>query len=109
MVDTTEASSELIPVVGYGSIGREVTRLLLARGFRVRVVQRSAPVELPDGASFFRADAVDCDQLAQAIDGATTIVLALGLPYRGKVWAEGWPTAMHAILAACERVGARMV
>ena len=106
---TVETDAKLIPVVGYGPIGREVTRLLLARGYRVRVIQRSPPDELPDGASFSKADAMDPEQLARTIEGATTIVFALGLPYSGKVWADGWPRAMGAILAACERVGARMV
>lgn len=105
----TETDAELIPVVGYGPIGREVTRLLLARGFRVRVIQRSQPPNLPDGASFAKADAMDAQQLTRAIDGAATIVFALGLPYVGRVWAVGWPKAMKAILAACEKTGARMV
>lgn len=106
---TVETDAKLIPVVGYGPIGREVTRLLLARGYRVRVIQRSPPDELPEGASFSKADAMDPEQLAGGIKGATTIVFALGLPYSGKVWADGWPRAMGAILAACERVGARIV
>ena len=108
-MDTVEADAKLVPVVGYGPIGREVTRLLLARGYRVRVIQRSPPDELPGGASFSKADAMDPEQLAGRIKVATTIVFALGLPYAGKVWVDGWPKAMGAILAACERVGARMV
>lgn len=99
----------VIPVIGYGPIGRETTRLLLEKGYHVRVVQRRAPEDLPDGASFTKADAMDSAQLARAIEGAKTIVSALGLPYDGKVWAEGWPKAMKAVLTACEQTGARMV
>lgn len=105
----TSTHLEVIPVIGYGPIGREVTRQLLEKGYRVRVVQRSEPKTLPDGASFVRADAMDSEQLAVAIEGAATIVFALGLPYDGKIWAKGWPKAMNEILVACERVGARMV
>jgi len=105
----SSTAKEVIPVIGYGPIGRETTRLLLEKGYRVRVVQRRRPDGLPDGASFTKADAMDSAQLFQAIEGAKTIVFALGLPYDGKVWAEGWPIAMTAVLTACEQAGARMV
>lgn len=108
-IDMNAPKSEIIPVIGYGPIGRETTRQLLEKGYRVRIVQRSEPKYLPDGASFSRADAMNPAQLTKAIEGAKTIVFALGLPYDGKVWAKGWPKAMSAVLAACERVGARMV
>lgn len=104
-----EPFAQQIPVIGYGAIGREVTRLLLARGYKVRVIQRNEPAKLADGVSFVKADAMNAEQLAGAISGATTVVFALGLPYSSKVWEEGWPRAMTAILAACEKVGARMV
>ncbi|MEQ9586450.1 MAG: NAD-dependent epimerase/dehydratase family protein [Parvibaculaceae bacterium] len=100
---------EVIPVIGYGPIGRETTRLLLEKGYHVRVVQRREPEDLPDGATFTKADAMESTQLARAIDGTRTIVFALGLPYDGKTWAEGWPKAMTAVLTACEQAGARMV
>lgn len=108
-MNNAERISEVIPVIGYGPIGREVTRLLLARGYRVRIIQRNRPNKLPNGATFSPADAMNHHQLANAIKDAKTIVLALGLPYVGKVWATGWPRAMSAMLAACEKVGARMV
>ena len=105
----SERPAEIIPVIGYGPIGREVTRLLLSRGHHVRVIQRKQPDNLPTGASFCAANAMEPDQLINAIRGARTIVFALGLPYTGKVWATGWPKAMGAILEASEKVGARMV
>ena len=101
--------AETIPVIGYGPIGSEVTRLLLSRGYHVCVIQRTQPDNLPTGASFCAADAMMPEQLINGIRGARTIVFALGLPYTGKVWATGWPKAMGAILDACEKVGARMV
>lgn len=103
------STTGFVAVIGYGPIGREVTRQLLEIGYGVRVIQRSEPEGLPEGASFVKADAMEPDQLADAVEGALTIVLALGLPYSGKVWATGWPTAMGAALTACERAGARMV
>lgn len=108
-MNATAKPAEVIPVIGYGPIGREVTRLLLARGYYVRVIQRSQPQNLPPGVSFTSADAMNAEQLTHAIAGARTIVFALGLPYVGTIWAAGWPKAMGAILAACETVGARMV
>jgi nucleoside-diphosphate-sugar epimerase len=109
MDDMNAPKIDVVPVIGYGPIGRETTRLLLEKGYHVRVVQRREPEDLPDGASFTKADAMDSAQLSRAIEGARTIVFALGLPYDGKVWAEGWPKAMKAVLTACEHVGARMV
>lgn len=84
---TTNADAKLVPVIGYRPIGREVTALLLANGYRVRVIQRTAPNDLPDGVSFAKANAMDAAELTAAINGASTIVFALGLPYDGKVWA----------------------
>ena len=109
MMDIAKPAPSIIPVIGFGPIGREVTHQLLGRGYSVRVIQRRRPAELPDGATFVMADAMKAEQLTEAIRGAETIVFALGLPYVGKVWAIGWPQAMGAVLAACERVGARMV
>ncbi len=108
-METPNVETKLVPVIGYGPIGREVTGLLLAKGYRVRVIQRTAPNELPEGASFAKADAMNAAELADAIQGANTIVFALGLPYDGKVWATGWPKAMASALKACEKVGSRMV
>ena len=108
-MDSSKPEPSIIPVIGFGPSGREVTHQLLARGYSVRVIQRRRPNELPEGATFVLADAMEAEQVAEAIVGAETIVFALGLPYVGKVWATGWPKAMGAVLAACERVGARMV
>lgn len=108
-MEKTKAGSAVIPVIGYGPIGREVTRLLIERGLQVRIVQRSSPAVIPEGASFTKADVMVMEQLFNAIKGAETVVLALGLPYSGKVWSEGWPRAMSSVLTACEKVDARMV
>ncbi len=98
-----------VPVIGHGPIGQQVTGRLVADGHPVRVIQRHAPPELPDGAVFARADATDAGALFDAIDGCETAVLAIGLPYAGKVWRDGWPRAMAATLDACDRAGARLV
>ena len=44
-----------------------------------------------------------------AAAGAQQIVVAIGFPYEGKVWATAWPRAMTHMVAACEATGARMV
>lgn len=108
-MEATTGNTLVIPVIGYGPIGREVTRFLIEQGFQVRIVQRSAPAAIPVGATFCKADVMETEQLFDAIDGAETIVLALGLPYSGKVWSVGWPRAMRSVLAACEKAEARMV
>ncbi|KPP82092.1 MAG: NAD-dependent epimerase-dehydratase [Oceanicaulis sp. HLUCCA04] len=102
-------SGETIPVIGYGPVGQQTGKLLVDKGYSVRAIQRSPPAHLPQGASFVRADATDTDSLIPALAGARTVILALGLPYDGKVWAQGWPKAMSAVLGACEQTGARLV
>lgn len=108
-MDATKGNTRVVPVIGYGPIGREVTRSLLEQGFQVRIVQRSAPEVIPDGATFIKADVMEKEQVFNAVEGAETIVLALGLPYFGKVWSEGWPRAMNSVLTACEKADARLV
>ena len=108
-MEAAKSDTSVIPVIGYGPIGREVTRLLIERGLQVRIVQRSAPAVVPEGATYVKANVMEAEEVFDAIGGAGTIVLALGLPYSGKVWSEQWPIAMRSLLAACEKAGARMV
>jgi len=102
-------TGETIPVIGYGPVGQQTGKLLAEKGYRVRAIQRSQPAVLPEGASFVRANAMEADALIPALAGARTVILALGLPYNGKVWAHGWPKVMSAVLVACQQTSARLV
>lgn len=98
-----------VHVVGYGALGREIVRQLTAAGRPVIVVQRRRPKDLPQGADFVAGDTLDKASIVAALQGATSVICALGLPYQAKLWEQGWPQAMANILGACEAAGARMV
>jgi nucleoside-diphosphate-sugar epimerase len=102
-------TSPVTHIVGYGALGKEIARQMLAAGRPVTIVQRSKPKDLPAGAGFVSADVMDRDALIAATAGTGAIVSALGLPYFAKLWEDGWPRAISNILAACEAQGVRLV
>jgi nucleoside-diphosphate-sugar epimerase len=101
--------SERIVVFGYGPTGRATVARLLREGREVAVSQRNKPSDLPEGAAFIASDAIVRDAVIAAAKGADQIVVAIGVPYVGKVWQETWPRAVGNFVAACETTGARMV
>ena len=101
--------SEQIVVFGFGPVGRTVTEQALRQGRQVRVAQRSQPQNLPLGASFHRCDVLDAAQVLAAVQGASQIVIAIGMAYLGEVWKRDWPKAMTHLVGAAEAVGARVV
>ena len=56
-----------VVVFGYGPVGREITALFAARGDDVLVAQRSAPKQLPPGATFISCDVTDANSVAAAM------------------------------------------
>ena len=98
-----------IVVFGYGSVGREITALLVARGDVVRVAQRTAPKILPDGVTFKACDLTDREAVAAACAGRDIAICAAGFPYNSRTWETEWPKAMTALLGACQASGARFV
>jgi nucleoside-diphosphate-sugar epimerase len=101
--------ADRIVVLGYGAVGRAVVQRLCASGAAVVVAQRNPPGELPGGAAFRACDVLEAASVRAACQDAATVVLAIGFPYRGRVWLSHWPLAMGNVLAACEAVGARLV
>jgi nucleoside-diphosphate-sugar epimerase len=96
-------------IFGYGPVGRATTARLMAEGRAVIVAQRRAPPDLPKGAVFAPADALDRDAVVKAVRGARQFVVAIGFAYSGIIWREVWPKAMANFVAACKATGARMV
>lgn len=108
---TLDASttSPVTHVVGYGALGREIIRQMLAAGRRVKLIQRSRPRDLPADVEFVSADILDRSAIVAALADAKAVISALGLPYQAALWETGWPKAMENLLAACELAGARLV
>jgi nucleoside-diphosphate-sugar epimerase len=98
-----------VAVIGYGAVGREMTRLLRERGHDVRVVQRRAPADLPAGVEAAAADVLDAESLKNACAGVRALICCLGFPYDSRLWDRAWPSAMSNMLAVCAGQGARFV
>ena len=98
-----------IAIFGYGPVGRAIAARLTAEGREVIVAQRRAPLDLPKGARFKPADALDRDAVVNATSGAEQFVVAIGFPYSGVLWRDVWPKAIANFVAACKATGARMV
>ncbi len=101
--------TDRIRIFGYGSVGRAIGARLMAEGREVIVAQRRAPPDLPKGAIFAPADALDRDAVIKAVRDAGQFVVAIGFAYSGVIWREAWPKAMGNFVAACKATGARMV
>lgn len=98
-----------IVIFGYGAVGREIAALLTARGDDVLVAQRTAPHQLMAGAAFKSCDVTDAASVTAACAGRDIAICAAGFRYAAPVWERAWPAAMRALLAACEKKGARFV
>ncbi len=104
-----EPMTDRIAIFGYGPVGRATAARLIAESREVVVAQRRAPPDLPKGATFAPADALDRDTVVKAVRGSGQFVTALGFPYSGVLWREVWPKAIANFVAACKATGARMV
>src|ERR1700760_2955932 len=101
--------TDRITIFGYGPVGRATAARLLSEGREVIVAQRNAPNDLPRGATFAPADALDRDAVVKAVKGSGQFVVAIGFPYSGVLWRDMWPKATSNFVAACKATGARMV
>lgn len=94
-----------------GSIGGEVARALLARGWRVRGLNRQsdrAPAKGPDGLEWVLGDAMNPADVVAAATGAQIIFHgASPAGYAG--WAKLVPVMLESTIAAARASGARIV
>lgn len=83
---------------GSGFIGRALTARLLAEGWRVRVVARSAcAANLPEGAAPMQADVGDAAAMAEAMTGSRAVVYLPGLVQAAR------PADYHALHCAAPK------
>lgn len=98
---------ELHVVLGAGPAGTTIVDELIARGCRVRHVNRSPIANAPAGVETVVADVSVLDQAVAATEGAATIYHAVNVPYHRQV--QVMPDIGRAVLAAAARHGARLV
>ena len=97
-------------VFGAGPVGLAVADELVARGRRVRVVNRSGrPPRASESPAidWVRADAMDSVAARDAARDARVIYFALNPPYHR--WPQLFPPMQAHVLAAARQVGARLV
>lgn len=94
-------------VFGAGAIGRATVDALVARGERVRLVNRSGRASVPDGVEVVGGDASDPAFSVPVAEGARVVYQALNPPYHR--WPTDFPPLQNGVLAAARAAGARMV
>ncbi len=98
-----------IVIIGYGPVGRATADILSRRGVNLRIAQRKPPSDLPPGAEFAQCDVLDSRSVRAAVEGASQVVLSVGLAYDRKVWRDCWPRLMTNVVEACAAVEERLV
>lgn len=94
-------------VFGSGPVGMAVMQELLARGKRVRMVNRSGRADVPPPVEVVRADATDPVTAGLACRGAEVIYHCAKAPYTE--WPEKFPPIMDGIIRAAADAGARLI
>lgn len=102
-------SADLHVVLGTGPVGTWIANDLIARGERVRLVNRSGrrPDLLQGEAEVVAADVSDAARATSAASGAAVVYQALNPPY--DKWHELFPGLQASALAAARAAGARYV
>lgn len=95
-------------VLGTGALGRAVAAELVARGRRVRLVNRSGRLDgAPEGAEVRAADLTDPGAARSACAGADTAYLCANVPYTD--WPVKWPPLAAGILEGGAQAGVKLV
>jgi nucleoside-diphosphate-sugar epimerase len=102
-------SDSLHVILGTGPVGTWIANTLIARGDRVRLVNRSGahPSLLHGDAEIVTADVSDGAAAAAAAAGASVVYQALNPPYHR--WHELFPALQEGALTAARTAGARYV
>lgn len=100
-------SHELHVIFGTGPVGISLAEELLARGKRVRLVNRSGKGEIPPGAELVAGDASRLDIAQELSRGAAVIYNATHAPY--EQWPEILPRLQENMIESAAAVGAKLV
>ena len=95
-------------ICGNGTIGKEVAKHLHSMNIHVRIASRS-PKKVNSSDQVFTMDVFNEQSVSEAIKGSSVVYLILGLPYKDRVWLDGFPKAVRAVINACKKEGAKLV
>ncbi len=91
-----------------GAIANALTKELIAKGEKVRLVSRR-PITTFAEVQWIQADLTQLNEVLTAAKGASVLYLCAGLPYNTKVWAAQWPLIMNHLVEAGITTGARLI
>lgn len=94
-------------VIGAGALGLGVARTLTARGYAVRLVNRSSKVHVPSGAELVRGDVANVEDAMRVCAGAAVVYHCAGAPYG--TWRKTLPPVMDGVIAGASAAGAKLV
>lgn len=94
-------------VIGSGPLGLATARALLARGRRVRLVNRSGRADAPAGVAVVRADLADPAGARDACVGAAVVYACAQPGYTA--WVKEFPPLQAGIVAGAAAAGARLI
>jgi nucleoside-diphosphate-sugar epimerase len=101
-------NGELHVVFGTGAVGMSVMDVLIQRGpRRVRMVNRSGRVSVPEGVEVVGGDATDEAFAREASEGASVVYFALNPPY--DKWPELFPPLQAGVLEGAASAGAKLI
>lgn len=101
------ATNELHVIFGTGPLGLATMRALVARGKRVRMVNRSGKATLPEGVAVARGDAYDAASTRELCAGAAVVYQCAQPAYTA--WVRQFPALQAGVLAGAEATGAKLV
>jgi nucleoside-diphosphate-sugar epimerase len=99
--------NQLQVIFGTGPLGRSIMEELVARGKRVRMVNRSGRADVPKGVDVVKADLLKGVGVDEAAAGASVIYQCSNPPY--DKWPELFPSLQKSILNVAMRVNAKVV
>lgn len=103
-----EKGEELHVIFGTGALGMAVTRELIRKGKRLRLVNRRGRLNDPVlEVEVVQCDAADTESAKVVCRGAAVVYNCVGLPYTE--WAEGLPPIMDGIIAGAASAGAKLI
>ena len=99
--------SKVDVVIGTGPLGLAVMRELLAKGKKVRVVNKSGKAEVPANVEVVRADIADAEFAREACRSAESIYLCAKPAYTE--WADKFPPIMEGTIEAAAATKAKLI
>jgi nucleoside-diphosphate-sugar epimerase len=95
-----------IVVGGSGPSGRAIIKELKSRNLQVKSLGRTKTKEEVES---IQADIFNLEEYKKAVEGASYIYLAIGLPYNTKYWEKNWPLVMENTIEAVKSTNAKLI